>query len=199
MFCWAIKNIRVVVWVRPTLNANEIQTAAMNFREGKSLKRHIYCSWDCFLYSFTLRSYYNEISHPGTVTVSHHSHQISPERVAEAGGVGPCPVPALWIALLSWHPSTVLKIHFGSWVCFSVNQLPIHCINLSRVFFKIFQSSKARLYRQFPDLLSQLSWQDPKLWTWNGRKPAHKGEMGGEEGKTEMWVQKKELNSKNWS
>lgn len=37
--------------------------------------------------------------------------------------------------LLSWHSSIVLKIHFGSWVCFSVNQLPIHCINLSSLFY----------------------------------------------------------------
>lgn len=52
-----------------------------------------------FLYFLTLRSYYNEKSHPETLSVPPHSHQISSERVAEAGGVGPCPVPVLWIAL----------------------------------------------------------------------------------------------------
>lgn len=106
----------------------------------------------------------------------------------------------LWAAeLSSWHPSTVLKIHFGFWVCFSVNQLPIHCISLSRLFFKSFQSSKARLYRLFPDLLSQSSWQDPMLWTWSAESLLRKGRWGKEEGKTEMWVQKKELNSKKLS
>lgn len=77
------------------MSLTEIQTSAMNFREGKILKGH---NIMLMRLSLTLRYYCNGKSHPGTLT-AHHSHQISSERVAEADGVGPCPVPVLWIAL----------------------------------------------------------------------------------------------------
>lgn len=92
-----------------------------------------------FPYSLAIKSFIYIRKRLQKLTISHLSSQIFSGRVAEAVRVSAHPIPVLCIALVcravelaSFHST---QIHFGSRVCFSVNQLPIHSINLSSLFY----------------------------------------------------------------
>lgn len=160
----------------------------MNFGKGKKVypKQAYTLLMRLFPYSLTFRSYCNKKKKITAIETECCSSQ-SLDFLIEGGRSWrswSLSCGELWFVELSiWHPSTVFKIHFGFWVCFSVNQLPISLYkSFQPILYESFHSSKVRLYRLFPDLLSQLFWQYPKLWTPSGRKPAQKRGAGGRGG-----------------